>query len=133
MNYVSGAFWCAVGLVSVGVWVYLALFRSAFWLLRERLRAAKGFGEAATSVSVVIPARDEEALIGRAVRSLRAQRFGGPFHIVVANDESSDSTAAEARTAGAEVVAVRPRPTGWKGKVWAVSEGICNSNPTADY
>ncbi len=47
---------------------------------------------------VVIPARDEEELIGRAVRSLP------PDSVIVVDDGSEDKTADEARAAGAGVL-----------------------------
>jgi hopene-associated glycosyltransferase HpnB len=42
----------------------------------------------------------------------------------VVDDDSSDATAVRAREAGAEIVQARPLPVGWKGKLWAVSEGV---------
>jgi hopene-associated glycosyltransferase HpnB len=84
-------------------------------------------------VAAVIPARDEGGLIGRAVGSLRRQRFGGTLRIVVADDESGDGTGAEAEAAGARVIRVGPRPAEWKGKLWALSEGIGRADHGADY
>jgi hopene-associated glycosyltransferase HpnB len=64
-------------------------------------------------------------LVGRTVASLRAQRSDSSLRIVVADDESSDSTGEVARAAGANVVMrVGPRPPGWKGKLWAVAQAI---------
>ncbi|HVW84406.1 MAG TPA: glycosyltransferase, partial [Bryobacteraceae bacterium] len=104
--------------------MYLAAFRGAFWRLRERVGAGSGTG-AGGSVTAVIPARDEESSIGRTVASLRRQRFDGALRIVVADDESADRTGESARAAGADaVIRVAPRPAGWKGKLWAVSEGL---------
>ena len=131
MKGMPGAGWRVIGCVSVGIWTYLALFRRGFWRLRERLTAADSVPR--SSVAAVIPARDEEGLIGRTVRSLRAQVFDGRFQIVVADDESTDGTAAEARSEGAEVVATGPRPPEWKGKLWAVSEGIRPTEGASDY
>lgn len=118
------------GLVCVGIWTVLALFRGGFWRMRVRLKAGGVRGEAATVVAV-IPARDEEATIGRTVRSLRAQ--SEPIRIVVADDESSDRTGEGARAAGAEVVRVRPLPAGWKGKLWAVSAGVAAAGTEPEY
>jgi hopene-associated glycosyltransferase HpnB len=94
--------------------------------LRERLR--EGLPESqgpGVPVTAVIPARNEQELIGRTVASLRAQQFGAPLRIVVADDESSDATGAAARAAGADlVVRIGPRPAGWKGKLWALAEAM---------
>ena len=72
------------------------------------LRAAKL--AAGSTVSVCLPARDEEATIGAIVEEIRG-RLGGPDglvdEIVVVDDGSLDGTGAVARAAGARVVAER--------------------------
>jgi glycosyltransferase involved in cell wall biosynthesis len=55
-------------------------------------------------VSVVIPARDAEAMIGRTVAAVAAQELDGGFEVVVVDDGSTDATAENARAAGARVV-----------------------------
>lgn len=63
----------------------------------------------ATTVSVCIPARDEAATIGPIVAALRRDLVDGPGlvdEVVVADDGSTDATAAVAASAGAEVVDV---------------------------
>ena len=60
-------------------------------------------------ISVVIPAFNEEKLIGATLRSIQAAgaAFGGPgweMEIVVCDNNSTDGTAALARAAGARVV-----------------------------
>lgn len=59
---------------------------------------------------VVVPARDEAVAIGVVVRSLRAL---GAARVIVVDDASTDATAVEARSAGAEVVSSRGRGYGW--------------------
>ncbi|MDQ6931188.1 MAG: glycosyltransferase family 2 protein [Candidatus Eremiobacteraeota bacterium] len=56
--------------------------------------------EPATRVSVVIPALNEEASIGKVIAELPA----GIFEIIVADNGSTDGTARRARQAGARVV-----------------------------
>ncbi len=71
-----------------------------------------------SSVSVVIPAYNEEDVIGEVVAKLVA---AGPWHeIVVVDDGSSDATAARAAAAGASVV----RHPYNKGNGAAVKSGI---------
>jgi hopene-associated glycosyltransferase HpnB len=111
----------AAGALGVGIWTYLALFRGSFWRLRERL--GPGVPTPRT-VAAVIPARNEEATVATTVGSLKAQTGIDALRIVVADDESSDGTAAAAHAAGAKVVRVRPLPSGWKGKLWAVAAGV---------
>jgi dolichol-phosphate mannosyltransferase len=74
------------------------------------------------TVSVVIPARDEEARIAGALAPLRDER--GVTEVLVVDDRSSDATAEVARAHGARVVAGAPLPEGWTGKVWALEQGL---------
>jgi succinoglycan biosynthesis protein ExoA len=60
-------------------------------------------------VSVVVPARDEEAHIRACVRSILEQELDGGVEVVVADGCSGDRTAERARAAGAVVV---PNPAG---------------------
>ena len=62
-------------------------------------------------VSFIVPAYNEEALIGRTLEALKqaAESLGEPYEIVVADDGSSDRTAAIAEAHGARVVGVNLR------------------------
>ena len=105
---------------TLGIWVFLSLFRGGFWRLRERLTSSRPTADHA--VTAIIPARDECELIGRAVASLHAQQTIPPLRVIVADDESTDGTGAASHAD--LVVRVTPRPPGWKGKVWALSRGM---------
>lgn len=70
------------------------------------------------SVSVIIPARNEEKNIGRLMDSIRGQSLA-PLEIIVVDDDSEDRTAAIASAAGAKVVAAPSLPDGWRGKNWS--------------
>jgi glycosyltransferase involved in cell wall biosynthesis len=62
-------------------------------------------------ISFVVPAHNEEQLIGRTLGALHAAAgtVGEPYEVVVADDASTDRTAAVAREHGARVVSVRHR------------------------
>jgi dolichol-phosphate mannosyltransferase len=75
-----------------------------------------------TTVSAVIPARDEAARIGPCVIAARADP--GVSEVIVVDDESTDGTSAVAARAGARVIAGRPLPPGWVGKQWALQQGL---------
>jgi hopene-associated glycosyltransferase HpnB len=117
------------GIVCVGIWTVLALFRGGFWRLQERL--GRGTASSEARVIAVVPARDEASVIKAAVGSLRRQ--SEHLRVVVADDESSDGTGGTAIAAGAEVATVRPLAAGWKGKLWAVSEGLRAAGNDCDY
>jgi len=62
-------------------------------------------------ISFIVPAYNEEALIGRTLEALNraAQGIGEPYEIIVADDASSDRTTAIAETHGTHVVRVNLR------------------------
>ena len=120
----------AAGALSLGIWLYLLLARGGFWRMREpgSLARVDECVDDLPHVVAVVPARNEAAGVGAAVASLAAQRFAGEFRIVLVDDASDDGTAEAARAAAPgdvlRVIAASPLPTGWTGKMWAVSEGI---------
>lgn len=67
-------------------------------------------------VSVLIPARNEEANLARYLPGLLAQ---GASEVIVLDDQSSDRTSVVARAAGATVINGTALPAGWRGKNWA--------------
>src|SRR5690348_16009723 len=113
-----------LAVLSLAIQIYLACFRGRFWRLRERLMPAIP-RKSDVSITTVIPARDEVALIQDTVLSLRSQRFGGILRIIVADDQSTDGTGDAALAGGVDqVVSVTQRPPEWKGKLWAVASGV---------
>lgn len=74
-------------------------------------------------VSVLIPARNEAAVIGATVRRLLAQDYPN-FELLILDDHSGDGTAERARAAASgdprlRVLQGAPLPEGWMGKSWA--------------
>lgn len=74
-------------------------------------------------VSVLIPARDEAARIGRCLEGLAGQRYRS-FEVIVVDDHSTDGTAGLAcsyagRLPALTVLPGAPLPEGWAGKCWA--------------
>ena len=85
-------------------------------------------------VTVLIPARDEAASIGRAIAALGSQGRG--LEVVVVDDQSSDDTRGAAARAAApglalRVIEGRPLPDGWAGKLWALEQGLGRRRPPA--
>jgi glycosyltransferase involved in cell wall biosynthesis len=74
-------------------------------------------------VSIVVPARNEEACLGDCLASLVTQT-GVTFEIIVVDDHSSDRTGEIAWSfAGVRVISPGPLPEGWTGKNNAVVAG----------
>ena len=111
-----------VAAASLGAWLYLFTTRGGFWQISASLKPA--VPALAKSVCVIIPARNEEAVIGAAVSSLLEQNHPGPLHIIVVDDHSSDRTVAVATQNGVTIVQANRLPAGWSGKLWAISEGL---------
>ena len=76
----------------------------------------------AVRISVIIPARNEEANLSRLLPSLRDQEFA-PLEIIVVDDQSTDQTAKIAEEQGAKVIRGSSPPAGWLGKPWACWQG----------
>ncbi|MFY9804432.1 MAG: glycosyltransferase family A protein [Candidatus Acidiferrales bacterium] len=77
-------------------------------------------------VSAIIPARNEEAFIARAVESVAAQPEIA--EVIVVNDQSTDGTAAiltdlVTRVPKLKVINIETLPPGWVGKNYAVAVG----------
>ena len=122
----------AVAAVSVAIWIYLIFARGAFWRAAVRDGPQPLAPAAWPAVAVVIPARNEADFIGASLGSLMRQNYPGALAIVVVDDDSGDGTAAAARAAAqgekagdrVRVIAGDCLPSGWTGKLWAVSQGI---------
>lgn len=63
--------------------------------------------------SVVIPAHNEESLIGACLESLANQDYSGHYEIIVVDNNSTDRTAEIARSHGAIVVSEEKRGVCW--------------------
>ncbi|MGM7702532.1 glycosyltransferase [Pseudalkalibacillus sp. Hm43] len=74
------------------------------------------------SVSIIIPARNEERNITTLLESLKEQDLEN-VEVIVVDDDSDDRTSEVARDAGAKVVRAPKLPAGWFGKPWACWNG----------
>ncbi|WP_430541625.1 glycosyltransferase [Streptomyces malaysiensis] len=127
--------WIAAG--SLAAWLWLLLGQGFFWRTDVRLPRTGPGGSGPPepagwpSVAVVVPARDESAVLPASLPSLLAQDYPGPAEIFLIDDGSSDGTGKLARQLADEYGGLpltvdspgEPGP-GWTGKLWAVRHGM---------
>ncbi|WP_442819064.1 glycosyltransferase [Streptomyces sp. NBC_01235] len=125
---VSAIVWIAA--LSLVAWLWLLLCQGFFWRTDVRLPPRKE-PDRWPSVCIVVPARDEAAVLPASLPSLLAQDYPGRAEIFLVDDSSSDGTGELARSlarrrGGLPLTVDSPGepPTGWTGKLWAVRHGI---------
>ena len=74
------------------------------------------------SVSVIIPARNEEHTLPNLLDSLAGQ-LSSEVEVIVVDDHSEDRTKAVAEKSAVKVLESLPKPEGWLGKAWACYQG----------
>lgn len=79
-------------------------------------------GGGVPTVSVIVPARDEQHTLGLLLASL-ARQSPPPDEVMVVDDSSTDATVEVAAAMGAKVISAPPPPPGWTGKAWACATG----------
>jgi cellulose synthase/poly-beta-1,6-N-acetylglucosamine synthase-like glycosyltransferase len=96
------AFWVAAGAL---VWTHAGYPLAARALGRLRARPVRRDDAALPSVSLIVAAYNEEAVIERRIENLRALDYpAGRLELVVTSDASSDATEELAERAGARVI-----------------------------
>ena len=115
--------------VALAAWLGVLLAPHQPHRVRERLDADADADVSAdlSGVTVLIPARDEAASIGRTIAALGFQGHG--LEAVVVDDQSSDDTCGAAARAAPpglalRVIEGRSLPDGWAGKLWALEQGL---------
>ncbi len=133
----------AIALLSLTIWLGLLLLWGQFWRADQRLPAAEPAPRAHDpSVCAIVPARNEADLLPQTLPALLSQDYPGSWRVILADDRSTDGTAAVARTLAPsfhtplQVLTVDPLPAGWTGKLWALEQGIqaaTRLEPAPDY
>ncbi|MFI6769202.1 glycosyltransferase [Streptomyces sp. NPDC050355] len=119
-----------IGAGSLAAWAWLLLGQGFFWRTDMRLPDRRDPGRW-PSVAVVVPARDEAAVLPESLPSLLGQKYPGRAEVFLVDDGSTDGTGALAReladARGGLPLTVaspgEPEP-GWTGKLWALRHGI---------
>ncbi|MFD3539248.1 glycosyltransferase [Streptomyces sp. NPDC058662] len=115
---------------SLAAWLWLTLAQGMFWRTDVRL-PPRTAPDRWPSVAVVVPARDEAAVLPYSLPSLLTQDYPGRVEVVLVDDGSTDGTAELALRLARENPGVPltvtspgdPAP-GWTGKLWALRHGI---------
>jgi hopene-associated glycosyltransferase HpnB len=105
------------------IWLYLFFLHGRFWHSTPELSPA--IPAFAPDVDIIVPARDEAGTIAPVIASLLTQTYPGHFRVILVDDNSSDGTAALAGThPQLTILQGRPKPAGWSGKLFALSQGV---------
>ncbi|MBL7488455.1 glycosyltransferase [Frankia sp. AgB1.9] len=136
----------AAATVALAAWLWLAVCWGGYWRTDQRLPARRAPAKW-PPVAIVVPARDEAAVLPVTLPSLLAQDYPGPVTLVLVDDASTDGTAEVARDLAAQELARRaaardagdtaalggvgltvlsstPPPAGWTGQLWALQHGV---------
>ena len=122
----------SAAIASLSIWLYLVLARGAFWRLRTIPPPNRKDNAPLPSVAVIVPARNEADVIGSCITSLLRQSYPNSIQVFLVDDDSSDATTEVATRAAIELesahrltlVRATTLPPGWKGKLWALSQGV---------
>lgn len=117
-------------ILSLIIWIYLVLGRGNFWLCNEYLEPLSL--DSFPNITVIIPARNEAESISYCLHSLLTQDYQGTLHIILVDDQSEDNTVEIAEKVAINssakkqltIIKGKPLPSGWSGKLWAMSQGI---------
>ncbi len=122
---------------------WMMVLAACYWAIRLIVSAVRTAGNTfhvtpesdvaarnGVTVSVCIPARNEEGRVGLTVKDVLAQDYAGLIEVIVLDDSSEDATSAEVDEASAGDPRVKKLlgsgpPEGWKGKqaaVWAAQQ-----------
>jgi 4,4'-diaponeurosporenoate glycosyltransferase len=105
------------------------IIQTAFWSLGflflfriPRCKRSSGKSKSYPSVSIIIPARNEENTLPILLTSLQNQSLI-PDEIIIAVNQSQDKTMEIAEREGVITIQSEPLPEGWIGKPWACYQG----------
>lgn len=112
-------------------WTWLLWGQGNFWhlVLPRPLPVQPAYWP---EVAIIVPARDEAAMLPKTLPSLLAQNYPGNWRILVVDDHSTDGTAASAQSLAAargavdrlQIIQPPTLPAGWSGKVHAMHCGV---------
>jgi hopene-associated glycosyltransferase HpnB len=126
---VSPLGWLAT--MSAVAWLYVSTGHGRFWLTSTRLPTDPPQPDHWPSVGIIVPARDEAAVLAETLHTLLAQDYPGELAVWLVDDGSSDGTATVAKALADQcggrafaVLTAPPPPPGWTGKLNALQCGV---------
>ena len=138
MEYRVFSFWFSVAVWIVGFIVLWKIEPPRLERIDRKARPRAGIGQRETlsgenliaeardlvmsRLSVIIPARNEEARLPELLRSLAAQETR-PLEVIVVDDASTDRTADIVHGSLARLIPAADKPEEWQGKSWACWNG----------
>lgn len=132
-------FWLVITLIACFAWAWLLWGQGNFWhiILPQPPLVKPALWP---SVAIIVPARNEAAMLPDTLPGLLAQDYPGRWQIILVDDHSTDNTGAIAAQIAAakgagdrlQVVQAPPLPEGWGGKVHAMHCGV-QAAGAADY
>ena len=122
--------------LSLFIWLFLLIFWGDFWRSNQYVDEDYPKLESYPTVWIIVPARDEAEAIEQSLTSLLTQKYLGNFFIALVDDNSSDRTSEIAektasqlnKTEQLKIISGKPLVPGWKGKLWAMNQGINYAN-----
>ncbi len=124
--------------LAIVAWLILRAVRQR-GLLPRLVAAPPPSGEQAPHLTVIVPARDEEANIALCLQSLLAQDYpASRLSVLVVDDHSADATAAIVRALAARhrriaLIQSPPLPPRWVGKSHALWIGVRTVAPETEW
>lgn len=119
-----------LGGLTLLAWLWLLLGHGRFWRADQRLPELDE-PDHWPSVAIVVPARNEAAMLPITLPTLLAQRYPGQARVIVVDDNSTDGTGSVVKelSGAAPLTVTTPGepPAGWTGKLWAVAHGIAEA------
>jgi hopene-associated glycosyltransferase HpnB len=118
-----------LAVVSLAGWIAVLLGTARAWDLHPIAEDAPPPPDPAAwpSIAVLVPARNEAAVLPSTLPALLAQDYPGECRVVLVDDRSTDGTAEAARTCGVEPIRGAELPAGWVGKVWALEQAAARA------
>ena len=121
--------WSGLSAAGGALWLCILALPWQPWRVRERLEPEPADDAAdgdLGGIMVLIPARNEAAVIGDTLAALGRQGRG--LRVVLVDDRSGDGTAEAARRTAPdslilEICPGAPLADGWSGKLWALEQG----------